>query len=43
MPFVPPLRMQRQVDLSEFKASMVYKMSLGTVRTTEKPSPKIIN
>ena len=32
--------MQRQVDLCEFKASVVYTMSSGTARTTEKPCPQ---
>ena len=32
MPLIPALRSQRQADLSEFEASLVYKVSSGTAR-----------
>ena len=34
------LRMQRQVDFCEFKASLVYKVSSRTVETTQKKKKK---
>ena len=38
MPLIPALRRQRQVNLCEFKASLVYRASFRTARTvtTEK-------
>jgi hypothetical protein len=36
MPLVPALRRQRQVALCEFKASLVYKASFRTARTTKR-------
>ena len=35
-PLVPALRRQRQVDLCEIKASLVYRASLRTVRDTQR-------
>ncbi|EGV91257.1 hypothetical protein I79_026099 [Cricetulus griseus] len=45
MPLIPALGKQRQADLSEFKASLVYKVSFRTARTanTEKLCLKIQN
>ena len=38
MPLIPALRRQRQADLCEFKASLVYRDSSRTVRAvTERP------
>ena len=36
---IPALRRQRQVDLSEFKAILVYRESSRTVRTVTQRSP----
>ena len=38
MLLVPVLRRLRQVDLCEFKASLVYKMSSKTARATQRNS-----
>jgi len=35
MPLIPALRRKRQVDLCEFKASLVYKSSSRTAKTRE--------
>jgi hypothetical protein len=34
MPLIPSLGRQRQADLCEFKASLVYRVSSRTVRAT---------
>jgi hypothetical protein len=34
-PLVPTLRKQRQADLCEFQASMVYRVSSKTARVTQ--------
>ena len=36
MPFISALRRQRQVDLCEFGASLVYRVSFRTVRATQR-------
>jgi hypothetical protein len=36
MSLIPALRKQRQVDLCEFKASLVYRASFRTARATQK-------
>ena len=36
MPLIPALGMQKQADVSEFKASLVYKMRSRTVRATQR-------
>jgi hypothetical protein len=36
MPLNPALSRQRQADLCEFKASLVYRVSSRTVRTTQR-------
>ena len=36
MPLFPALRRQRQVDLFEFEASLVYRASSRTARTTQR-------
>jgi hypothetical protein len=38
MLLIPSLRRQRQVDLCEFKASLVHGGSFKTVRTTQRKS-----
>ena len=40
MPLISALRRQRQEDLCEFKASLVYTMSSRTARATERDSFK---
>jgi hypothetical protein len=37
MPLIPALRRQRQARISEFEASLVYKVSSRTARAAEKP------
>ena len=37
-PLITALERQKQVDESEFKASLVYRMSSKIARDTEKPS-----
>ena len=39
MPLIPALEKQRQVDLCEFKASLVYRMSSQTARAVTKRNP----
>ena len=39
MPLIPALGRQRQVDFSEFKASLVYRVSSRTVRTVTQRNP----
>jgi hypothetical protein len=36
MSLIPVLGRQRQVDLCEFEASLLYRMSSKTVRTTQR-------
>jgi hypothetical protein len=36
MPLIQALRRQRQADLCEFKASLVYKVSSRTARVTQR-------
>ena len=36
MPLIPALGRQRQVDLYEFKASLIYTVSSRSVRITQK-------
>ena len=36
MPLVPTLRRQRQVDLCQFEASLVYRVSSRAARTTQR-------
>jgi hypothetical protein len=36
MPLIPALRRQRQVDLSEFKAILVYRTNSRTARATQR-------
>jgi hypothetical protein len=36
MPLIPALRRQRQEDLYEFEASLVYRVSARTARTTQR-------
>ena len=36
MPLIPVLRRQRQVDLCEFEANLVYSTSSMTVRATQR-------
>ena len=36
MPLIPALRRQRQVDLCEFEASLVYRVSSRTARATQR-------
>lgn len=40
MTLVPVVRRQRKVDLSKFKASLIYKKSSRAARATEKPCLK---
>ena len=35
-PLIPALRSQRQVDLSEFKASLVYRVNSRTAKATQR-------
>jgi hypothetical protein len=37
MPLIPALLRQKQEDICEFKASLVYKMGSSTARDTERP------
>ena len=37
MALIPALRRQRQVDLYELEASLVYRVSSRTARATQKP------
>jgi hypothetical protein len=37
--FIPALRKQRQVDLWEFQASLVYRVSSRTARTLYRKNP----
>ena len=39
MPLIPALRRQRQVDLCEFEASLVYRASSRTVRAVTQRNP----
>ena len=39
MPLIPALGRQRQMDLCEFKASLVYKVSSKTARTVSQRNP----
>ena len=39
MPLIPALGRQKQVDLSEFKASLVYKVSSRLARTVTQRNP----
>ena len=39
MPLIPALGKQRQVDLSEFEASLVYKASFKTARIVTQRNP----
>ena len=39
MPLIPALGRQMQVDLSEFKAALVYRVSSRTARTITQRSP----
>ena len=41
-PLIPALRRQRQVDLCDFKASLVYIASSRQVRTTQQTNTKNI-
>jgi hypothetical protein len=44
MPLIPALWSQRQANLCEFKASLVYRASSRTARATQKcPVSKLIN
>ena len=36
MPLIPAVRRQRQVDVCEFEASLVYRVSSRTARATER-------
>ena len=36
MPLIPTLGRQRQMDLCEFKASLVYRVSFRTARATQR-------
>jgi hypothetical protein len=36
MPLIPALRRQREVDISEFEASLVYRVSSRTARATQR-------
>jgi hypothetical protein len=36
MPFIPGLRRQRQTDLCEYKASLVYRASSRTSKATQR-------
>jgi hypothetical protein len=38
-PLIPAFRKQRQMDLCEFKASLVYKWSSGTARDVTQRNP----
>jgi hypothetical protein len=38
MPLIPALRRQRQVNLCEFKVSLVYRVSSRTARATQRDS-----
>ena len=42
-PLIPAHGRQRQVDLSEFEASLIYKASLRTVRTVKQRNPVLTN
>ena len=39
-PLIPTLRRQQQIDLCEFKDSLVYRVSSRTARVTNTVSPK---
>ena len=39
MPLIPALGRQRQVDLCDFKAGLIYRVSSRTARTTERKKP----
>ena len=39
MPLIPALRKQRQADLWEFEASLMYKASVRTARTVSQKTP----
>ena len=39
MPLIPALGRQRQADLSDFQASLVYKVSSKTARTVTQRNP----
>ena len=41
MPIIPALRRQRQVDLWEFEASLVYKGNSRTARTITQRNPAL--
>ena len=43
MPLIPALGRQRQVDLSEFEASLVYIASSRTARTVKQRNPVLKN
>ena len=43
MPLIPALRRKRQVDLSEFEASLVYKVSSRTARAATQRNPVLKN
>jgi hypothetical protein len=36
MPLIPTLERQRQVDLCDFKANLIYKLSPRTARATQR-------
>ena len=36
MPLIPALRRQRQVDLCEFKARLIYRVSFKIARATQR-------
>jgi hypothetical protein len=36
MPLIPVLKRQRQADLCEFKASLVYRVNFRTARATQR-------
>jgi hypothetical protein len=36
MPLIPALRRQREVDLCEFEASLVYRVNLSTAKSTQR-------
>ena len=40
MPVIPALGRQRQADLCEFKASLIYSVSSRTARATKRPCLK---
>ena len=43
MPLIPALARQRQVDLWEFEASLVYKVSSRTARAVKQRNPVLKN